>query len=359
MPDANDLSPLSPRPAGARSVVLERLSALCRAEDQPSLGARLASLAALVEDDLARIEVELRRAVAPDGRGARLVTKAGAHLVAAGGKRLRPTCVLLAAEVGGPVTDVARELAVAVELVHSATLLHDDVVDYGELRRGRPTTRAIYGNSASIFAGDWLLVDALKRVSRVAPATLARLLDAIDEMIFAESLQLENRGRLVLDEGIWRRVVEGKTASLFAWAMAAGAHAGGLGEREARALERFGAHLGVAFQTVDDVLDLDGDPSVTGKTLFADLKEGKATYPLILAARHDPGLEGRLRAGLDDAGFAREVLAALTATGALDEARAFARDQADRARAELERLTPGAPRDALALVLETTIARCA
>ncbi|MBX7193779.1 MAG: polyprenyl synthetase family protein, partial [Sandaracinaceae bacterium] len=260
---------------------------------------------------------------------------------------------------GGPVDDVARELAVAVELVLGATLLHDDVVDLGDARRGRPTTRALYGNSASIFAGDWLLVEALRRVRRVAPALLGTLLDAIEDMIFAESLQLENRGKLVLDEAVWRRVAEGKTASLFAWAMTAGAHAGKLREDEIEALRRFGVLLGTAFQTVDDVLDFDGDPSSTGKTLFADLREGKTTYPLILAARRDATLAARLGQGVDDGAFAREVLEALRRTGALDEARAYARDQADRARAMLSIVRPGAARDALTTVLDTTVSRCA
>jgi octaprenyl-diphosphate synthase len=343
----------------ATGQVLDRLTTVCRTNDLTPLAERLSSLARLVERDLALVESELLSAVTPQVSRDRVVAQGGAHLVAAGGKRLRPTCVVLAARVGGALDDVARELAVSVELVHSATLLHDDVVDLGDARRGRPTTRALYGNSASIFAGDWLLVEALRRVRRVAPALLGTLLDAIEEMIFAESLQLENRGKLVLDESVWRRVAEGKTASLFAWAMKAGAHAGRLREDEAAALERFGVLLGTAFQTVDDVLDFDGDPSATGKTLFADLREGKTTYPLILAARRDPGLAARLGAGVDDEAFARDVLDSLRRTGALEEARAFARDQADQAREALEVLRPGPARDALVTVLETTVARCA
>lgn len=341
------------------SQVLDRLTTVCRTNDLAPLGERLTSLAALVSSDLAEIERQLLASVDPKNERERVVAKGGAHLVASGGKRLRPTCVVLAARLGGPVDDVARELAVSVELVHNATLLHDDVVDLGDARRGRPTTRALYGNSASIFAGDWLLVEALRRVRRTAPELLAPLLDAIEEMIFAESLQLENRGRLVLDESVWRRVAEGKTASLFAWAMLAGAHAGKLSDEETHALHRFGMLLGTAFQTVDDVLDFDGDPLATGKTLFADLREGKTTYPLILAARRDASLAAQLGAGVDDAAFARDVLEALRRTGALEEARAFARDQADRARDALSIVRPGPARDALSTVLETTVARCA
>ncbi len=342
--------------------VLDRLSTVCRGHDLAGLGDRLTALARLVESDLASIEHGLLGAVSPGESRERSVTRGAAHLVAAGGKRLRPTCVVLAARLAGPVSDATRELAIAVELVHSATLLHDDVVDLGDARRGQPTTRMLYGNSASIFAGDWLLVEALRRVRRVAPGdVLAKLLDAIEEMIFAESLQLENRGRLVLDESVWRRVAEGKTASLFAWAMFAGARSAGLAETETAALERFGRHLGTAFQAVDDVLDFDGDPSATGKTLFADLREGKTTYPLILAARRDADLAAKLAAGAadGDAAFAREVLEALRRTGALEEARAFAADQADQAADALSVVREGSARDALATVLDTTLARCA
>lgn len=342
--------------------VLARLSTVCRGHELGGLSERLVELSRLVEADMASVEATLLAAVSPPAQADRAVARGAAHLVASGGKRLRPTCVVLAARLGGAVSSDALQLAVAVELVHNATLLHDDVVDLGDARRGQPTARTLYGNSASIFAGDWLLVEALRRVRRAAPAdVLARLLDAIEEMIFAESLQLENRGRLVLDESVWRRVAEGKTASLFAWAMYAGARAAGLSDEETQALSRFGLHLGTAFQAVDDVLDFDGDPLATGKTLFADLREGKTTYPLILAARRDAELAARLARGAaeSDAAFAREVLEALRRTGALDEARAFAADQADRAAEALAGVRAGPARDALATVLETTLARCA
>jgi octaprenyl-diphosphate synthase len=342
--------------------VLARLSTVCRGHELGALSERLVDLSRLVEADMARVEATLLGAVSPSPHGERVVAKGAAHLVAAGGKRLRPTCVVLAARLGGEVSPEAHQLAVAVELVHNATLLHDDVVDLGDARRGQPTARMLYGNSASIFAGDWLLVEALRRVRRAAPPdVLVRLLDAIEEMIFAESLQLENRGRLVLDESVWKRVAEGKTASLFAWAMYAGARVASLSDEETTALSRFGLHLGTAFQAVDDVLDFDGDPLATGKSLFADLREGKTTYPLILAARRDADLASRLARGAaeGDAAFAREVLEALRRTGALDEARAFAADQAERAAEALSVVRAGAARDALATVLETTLARCA
>ena len=249
-----------------RADVLRRLESICRDRDMTSLGRRLEDLAGLVHADMASLERDL---ALPDGP--RAVHAASAHLVALGGKRLRPMCVALAARIGSGFDARARALAVAVELVHNATLLHDDVVDLGNTRRGAATSRAVWGNAVSIFAGDWLLVDALRRVRAAeVPGTLERLLDVIDEMIQAESLQLERRGRLETGRETWERVVEGKTAALFRWAMYAGGRAGGLGERAADALERYGHHLGVAFRAVDDLLDLAGEAATTGKALFAE-----------------------------------------------------------------------------------------
>jgi octaprenyl-diphosphate synthase len=159
---------------------------------------------------------------------------------------------------------------------------------------------------------------------------LERLLDVIDEMIVAESKQLERRGRLEASLDEWRSVAAGKTAALFRWSMYAGGRAGGLSAAQSDSLERFGEHLGLAFQAIDDVLDLSGDPAITGKALFADLREGKASLPIVLALRARPELEVVLRsaadAGLDEergARLAREI----AATGAVDTARRFAEEQ--------------------------------
>src|SRR5580658_8326919 len=191
--------------------VLAQLTEVCEVRGLPGLHDKLSTLQALVSEDLA----ELYAALAEIPRGASLVHRSAHHLLDLGGKRLRPLCVLLAARTGetrgGPAV---RDLAVAVELVHSATLLHDDVVDAGDIRRGQPTARVMYGNAASIFAGDWLLIEAMKRVRRAAvPGTLDHLLGIIEEMIFAEALQLAGRGRINTDRAAYFRVVEGKTAA--------------------------------------------------------------------------------------------------------------------------------------------------
>jgi octaprenyl-diphosphate synthase len=331
---------------------------MARGRDLSSLAARLADLADLVASDVARVEAltpQLREDASAVERGAR-------HLLDLGGKRLRPMCVALAARLGTGVDPRVLQLAVSVELVHAATLLHDDVVDVGDTRRGAPAARTIFGNAVSIFAGDWLLVDALRRVRRAGvDGVLEDLLDVIEEMILAESLQLERRGRLDTSEAEWFRIVDGKTAALFRWAMVAGGRAGGLDAAECAALERYGRHLGIAFQAIDDVLDLAGDPVATGKALFTDLREGKLTYPLIVAQSREPALTPLLaRVIAPDAppasAFA-EVVHVLERTGSLDACRDLALEHAALAKDALEALPACRARDALATVADATVHR--
>ena len=340
------------------SDVLGSLQALCADRGLADLGARLADLGELVLWDMQDIAGDL------DGLelGPSHVHQSARVLLERGGKRLRPMCVALGARVGSGFSPAAKELGVAVEMVHAATLLHDDVVDLGDQRRGAPAARTIYGNAASIFAGDWLLIEALRRVrlARV-PETLDRLLDIIDEMIMAESIQLENRGRVDTSMEDYFKVVEGKTAALFRWAMFAGAQAGGLDPAQAAALEGFGLHLGIAFQLVDDVLDYDGDPETTGKALFTDLREGKMTYPLLVARERDPRvptlLEEMVATEVPTREAQRELLGRLHETGALDDCRALAAEHADRAANKLARFEDTRARAALLTVASATVHR--
>jgi octaprenyl-diphosphate synthase len=347
-------------PAGARSDVLDRLSSVCADRALDDLGARIAELLTLVREDLVTFEADL--ATLPTG-GESLVARSAEHLLGLGGKRLRPTCVMLASRVGSGFDPAACDLSVAVELVHSATLLHDDVIDLGDARRGAPAARTVYGNAASIFAGDWLLIEALRRVTRAGvEGTLVRLFDVIEEMIFAESLQLESKGKLDTSRDVWTRIVEGKTASLFRWAMFAGARAGGLGASASEALETYGVHLGMAFQAVDDVLDLVGDSRATGKGLFADLAEGKMTWPLIVGLERRPELADaveRLVAGPNGerAPLEARVVAGLRDCGAVDDCLAFAREHARSAVACLDRVPGGRATDALVTVARAAVER--
>jgi len=341
--------------------VLGSLKKVCEAHGLGEMSRQLVSLGELVRWDMVNVEralseLPLRSDVVGDSAG---------HLVALGGKRLRPVCVALASRLGTGFGPAAHELAVAVELVHCATLLHDDVVDVGDTRRGAPAARAVYGNAASIFAGDWLLVEALRRVVGAGvDGTLGLLLDIIDEMIRGEAVQLESRGRLDLPAATYFEIVEAKTAALFRWAMVAGGRAGGLAEQELLALERFGRQLGVAFQLVDDLLDYEGDGKVTGKAPFADLREGKMTYPLILALERDPSLRPLLEQivalgadGVIEPTAGARLVEALTRTGAAEDSRRLAHERALEAVACLENLAESPAKDALVTVARATVHR--
>ncbi|MEM9066893.1 MAG: polyprenyl synthetase family protein [Myxococcota bacterium] len=336
------------------SDVLSSLRNVCDDRGLDALSRRLAELGELLQADMRAVADGMKTVPRGDAR----VQKAAHHLLDRGGKRLRPMCVALASRVGSGFDDATQELAVSVELVHAATLLHDDVVDVGDTRRGAAAARMVYGNAASIFAGDWLLVEALRRVRRVRVAdTLDRLLDVIDEMIFAESLQLENRGRADTSIEDYFRVIDGKTAALFRWACFAGGRGGGLDDDACRRLEAYGGHLGVAFQLVDDLLDYTG--TQTGKDLFTDLREGKLTHPLLLARDRNPQVRAML-----------EELAASTAPSptlhrrlveavqpVLKETRDLAIREAATALAEIEELPAGKGRDGLRTVALATVER--
>ena len=352
-------NPSNGLPAGVD--LLARLESLCAGRGLDGLAERLHDLATFIGYDMLTFEETFGQLP----RDPRLVGRAATRLLDLGGKRLRPMCLALASRLGSGFDSRGLDLAVAVELVHSATLLHDDVVDVSDERRGSATARTIYGNAASIFAGDWLLIEALRRVERSrCSGLLVELFDIIEEMIFAESLQLESRGRLGTGRDTYFRVVEGKTASLFRWAMRAGGTAGGLDEMQLEALGDYGLYLGVAFQATDDLLDLTGDSLRTGKALFTDLREGKMTYPMIIALERDeslrPVVEEVLATPADEP-FCDELTArvveALHETRAVEECLNLARDRSARAVASLEMVPEGRARDALVTVAESIVDR--
>ena len=255
-------------------------------------------------------------------------------------------------------------LAVSAELVHAATLLHDDVIDQGMDRRGAPTARVVYGNAASVLGGDHLLLEALERVRRVErPALLASLLEVISQMVSGEALQLERRGRFEPDPETYNRVVNAKTAALFRWAFSAGATMGGLPTRKVEALGEAGAALGIAFQLVDDALDLAGDPKVIGKDGLLDLKEGKLTWPLIVACERDPALKTLLATVANDPGLLDDpsrrdrLRGRLLETKCIEITQARAKRLADKARSILATLRPSPARDALVTVVAVCVDR--
>ena len=349
-----------PLQAGAGIHVLASLSEVLAERAPGPMESKLSAIRAFLADDLAAVERDLSDL---ELRPTPLHASAG-HLIGLGGKRIRPMCVALAARVGRGFGPAARELAVAAELVHNATLLHDDVVDVGDLRRGAPTARVLYGNAASVYAGDWLLVDALMRVRRAGISdVLDRALGVLAEMLEAEALQLKARGRADATMDHYMAVVRGKTASLFRWALYAGGRAGELDEGACARLERFGEAMGVAFQVVDDALDAEGDPSVTGKEVLVDLREGKVTYPLMVALERDRELRALLSEHLErgaaslDPRTAERALAAIHKAGGAAEARALAKRLVVGALEDISTLPDKPETRALAAVAQAMVER--
>lgn len=283
----------------------------------PRVAERLATIHALLADDLVWVERCLRE-VCEDGPAPSV--DAARHLVSRAGKRVRPLALLLSSACFGPLSDAAREMAVVAELVHSATLLHDDVIDDGQERRGAPAARLLWGNAVSVLGGDLLLVQALDRTLRFAPGLMPELIQTLRRLVDGEIVQLRGRTELDVSETTYERVLRDKTASLFAWATRSGAALGGAGPADRERLAAFGEQLGLAFQLVDDVLDYSGE--ATGKTLLADLREGKLTLPLVLTVARRPELVSALRRIF--AGDREPVLAvsrAVVESGACEEVR--------------------------------------
>ena len=351
--------------AGAEEV-LQPLATVSQRQGLASLAQHLSDLRDFLSDDLQSLEeaiaeVESHTDTLPGTR----VRGAAMHLWGLSGKRIRPICVLLAARLGHrELDDVLRSVAVACELVHAATLLHDDVIDDSAERRGAPAARVLFGNSASILAGDHLLTHALQLVLDTGHIDLLRsLLEVISRMVAAEALQLERRGRFTPDRAIYLEVIRGKTAALFAWGLRAGGALAGLPADQLEALGRVGLHLGTAFQLMDDVLDLEGDPHVTGKEALTDMREGKLTWPLILAAERDTDLHTALSEVVNDhqndiaPERAQALVGRIRETGAVQAACEFAKEQAERACAELDKLPASPARRALKVVVESAVHR--
>lgn len=326
--------------------------------DSPLEG--LAEARSWLSDDLARLDESLG---ALQKEPATASWQAARHLLDRPGKRLRPLCALLAARLGGrPLDHAVRNVAIAVELVHTATLLHDDVIDEGRVRRGAQSSRIVFGNSASVLGGDYLFAEALGLVGATGrEGLLSGLLRVIADMVEAEALQLERRGRIDLSRETYLRVIRGKTAALFEWSFWAGGLLGGLSVEATSALARAGDALGMAFQLADDLLDFAASGAAsdqTGKDTLADLRQGKVTFPLIVASERDPRLELLLGeiVGLEPGALLErkvaEVAEVVRASGALAATRAFADEEAERALSALREVPSGWARGLLEAAVE-------
>ncbi|WP_046655856.1 polyprenyl synthetase family protein [Lysobacter capsici] len=299
----------------------------------------LASIQALAHNDMTAVDALIRRRLASD---VVLINQVAEYIVGAGGKRLRPMLLLLAAGALNHRGPDAHQLAAVVEFIHTATLLHDDVVDESDLRRGRKTANAVWGNAASVLVGDFLYSRSFQLMVELDRLEVMKILaDTTNAIAEGEVLQLLHVRNPDTDEAAYLRVIERKTAVLFAAATRLGAVLAGADARVQQRLHDYGMALGYAFQIADDVLDYASDAQTLGKNLGDDLAEGKATLPLIHAIAHsDDATRARLRAAVEhgDTDAMPEVLAAIRATGGLDYSRKRAEDYADAADAALEGL---------------------
>jgi len=246
---------------------------------EQSLAAR--EILELVQDELRLVEREIRlESVA----SVDAITTIGQYLQASGGKRLRPTLVLLASKLVGDGGESAIRLAAVVEMVHTATLIHDDIIDGAQTRRGRPSINRKWGNHISVLAGDWLYMQAFQIALREQNFHILDLLAGVTQMMVeGELLQLERIGSLAVSEADYMELVDRKTAGLFSACARLGAIAAGADEATEERLGEYGWNAGMAFQFADDVLDFTAREGVLGKPVGNDLAEGKVTLPLIYA----------------------------------------------------------------------------
>lgn len=295
------------------------------------------------------------------GSNVPLVEKIGHHIVAGGGKRLRPLLVLLSANACGYKGEQHIPLAAVIEFIHTATLLHDDVVDNSELRRGNATANAKWGNAPSVLVGDFLYSRSFQMMVDIGRMEIMQVISNATTVIAeGEVLQLLNQRNPDTSEDSYMQVILGKTAMLFEAATEVGAILADAPAEEREALRLYGRHLGIAFQIVDDLLDYLSDSDTMGKNVGDDLAEGKATLPLIYAMRVGSEDDRKLirrairEGGLEDL---EPVLEIVQRTGAIDYTRDQARAELDKAVSALDALPATSFRDTLITLTEQALDR--
>ena len=303
----------------------------------------LAAIQALIDDDRRAVDAEITRRLRSD---VALVNQVGAYIVHAGGKRLRPLIVLLAAKAVGYRGRQHIALAAIVEFIHTASLLHDDVVDASQLRRGHSTANAVWGNEASVLVGDFLYSRAFEMMVEIDNMRVMEILAKTTNTIAeGEVMQLLNCHDPDITEAHYLHVIHSKTAKLFEAAAQLGAVIGEQPGAVEAALAAYGRHLGTAFQLIDDALDYSADSQTLGKNIGADLAEGKPTLPLIHALRQGNDAQRRvLRAAIESGGLEHidAVLAAIESTGANAYTARQAEDEANSAKQALS-VIPDSP----------------
>ncbi len=310
---------------------------------KPYSAAGFSEAQALVADDMASVDALIRARLASD---VVLINQIAEHIILSGGKRLRPLLALLAARAAGYNGREHIQLAAVIEFIHTATLLHDDVVDESDLRRGRKTANAMWGNAASVLVGDFLYSRSFQMMVEIERLRVMQILaDATNAIAEGEVLQLLHIHNPDIDKAAYLRVIERKTAVLFSAAARLGGVLAEVSHEQEEALARYGMNLGYAFQIADDVLDYMSDSATLGKNIGDDLAEGKPTLPLIYAIeRSNPEQAASLRRVIETGGLdsLQNIVAAIRDSGALERSYQCAQDYAKAAQAELA-LLPASP----------------
>jgi len=323
---------------------------------RPALG--LPAIQTLAAPDMAAVDALIRHRLSSD---VVLINQIADHIISAGGKRLRPMLVMLAGHAAGGSGAEHHQLAAIIEFIHTSTLLHDDVVDESDLRRGRSTANALWGNAPSVLVGDFLYSRSFEMMVELGSMPVMQILSKATRVIAeGEVLQLSRVRDASTTEEVYMEVIRGKTAMLFEASTHSAAALAEASEEQREALRTFGDHLGVAFQLVDDLLDYKGDSQTLGKNVGDDLAEGKPTLPLIYTMREGTAEQAALvrqaiqKGGLEDLEQIRE---AVEASGALKYTAELARDYVKRAIACLEVLPASEYREALVELSEFAVAR--
>jgi octaprenyl-diphosphate synthase len=332
-------------------------------QPMPADASRTADFAAVRElaaPDMQRVDALIRARLASD---VVLINQIADHIIAGGGKRLRPMLHVLAAGAAGYAGAQHVKLAAVIEFIHTSTLLHDDVVDESDLRRGRKTANALWGNAASVLVGDFLYSRSFQLMVELDDMRVMRILaDTTNTIAEGEVLQLLNIGNADVDEAAYLAVIERKTAVLFAAATELGGLLGGLPDRQVAALRRYGMELGYAFQIADDLLDYTSDADTLGKNIGDDLAEGKPTLPVIYALEQaTPDEAQAMRQAIEhgELGALDRVLATIRRCGALERTHQRAVAHADAAREALAVLPASSHRDALDALAAYAVERSA
>ena len=318
----------------------------------------LALIQSSITEDMRAVDAVIRKSLHSE---VVLINQVADYIINSGGKRLRPALVLLSAGVFGKIETRHHELAAVVEFIHTATLLHDDVVDESALRRGRATANTLFGNAASVLVGDFVYSRAFQMMVGVQNMRVMDILaEATNIIAEGEVLQLLNINDADISDDDYLRVIHYKTAKLFEAATRLGAVICQASTEDENAMAEYGMRLGTAFQLIDDVLDLSGNSEDIGKNLGDDIAEGKPTLPLLYAMRHGDAKQSQLirnaieQGGLED--FSA-IIKAVEQTGALDYVRNIAKQEAELACKAIQHLPSTPQHQALIQLAEFSVSR--